>query len=170
MPDLFCSGLGTGLEHLGVIQVQEEVQVAGMDAERVHRWTKWLNLAICNQPPNNSIKSEWQDVQRMHVYKKVTWKKLNEDLLQEFNQQASGLLFIFSQLKPLYKILHLCIHLEENRGQHLSIDIKPHCYDFMVDVRRYRKQLRLKTLRAPTAAPSGYNTPPNLGHLPSLKG
>lgn len=46
---------------------------------------------------------------------KVTWKKLYENLLQELNQQASGLLFVFSQLTSLYNVLHLCIHLEENK-------------------------------------------------------
>lgn len=45
--DLFCGGLGTGLEHLGVFQVQEQIQVAGVDAESVDRWTKLQNLAFC---------------------------------------------------------------------------------------------------------------------------
>lgn len=35
MSHLFCGGLGTGLEHLGVVQVQEQVYVAGVDAESV---------------------------------------------------------------------------------------------------------------------------------------
>lgn len=45
----------------------------------------------------------------------LTWKKLYENLLQKLNQQASGLLFIFSEFTSLHNVLHLCIHLE-NRG------------------------------------------------------
>jgi len=35
MAYLVCGGLGTGLEHLGVFKVQEQVQVTGVDAESV---------------------------------------------------------------------------------------------------------------------------------------
>lgn len=35
--DLLCGGLGTRLEHFGVFQVQEQVQVTGVDAESVDR-------------------------------------------------------------------------------------------------------------------------------------
>ena len=46
----------------------------------------------------------------------LTWKKLNEHLLQKLNQQASSLLFIFSKLASLHNVLHLLVHLEDNRG------------------------------------------------------
>lgn len=46
MPDLFCGGLGMSLELLGVVQVQEEVQVTGLDAKRVDRGAKRQNLAV----------------------------------------------------------------------------------------------------------------------------
>lgn len=47
---------------------------------------------------------------------KVTWEKLHKNFLQELNQQTTGLLFIFSQLAPLYDVLHLCIYLRGNKG------------------------------------------------------
>lgn len=50
----------------------------------------------------------------------ITWKELHKNLLQELNQQASGLLFVFSQLEPLHHVLHLCIHLEQNQGRQLQ--------------------------------------------------
>lgn len=37
MSDLFCVGLGTCLEDLGVFQVQKQVYVTGVDAESVDR-------------------------------------------------------------------------------------------------------------------------------------
>lgn len=37
MSDLFRGGLGTGLEHFGVFQVQEQVQVTGVDTKSVDR-------------------------------------------------------------------------------------------------------------------------------------
>lgn len=48
---------------------------------------------------------------------KVTWEKLDKNLLQQLNQQASSLLFIISQLKTLDNVLHLSVHLEWNKGQ-----------------------------------------------------
>lgn len=45
-PDLFCGGLGTSLELLGVVQVQEEVKVTGLDPEGVDRGAKGLDLAV----------------------------------------------------------------------------------------------------------------------------
>lgn len=46
MPDLFGSGLGMSLELLGVVQVQEEVQVTGVDAKGVDRGAKRQNLTV----------------------------------------------------------------------------------------------------------------------------
>lgn len=37
MSDLVCGSFGAGLEHLGLFQVQEQVQVTGVDAESVDR-------------------------------------------------------------------------------------------------------------------------------------
>lgn len=51
---------------------------------------------------------------------KFTWEKLHKNLLQQLNQQAPSLLFVFSQLASLYNVLHLCIYLKENKGQHLG--------------------------------------------------
>lgn len=34
-------------------------------------------------------------------FQKVTWEKLHKNLLQELNQQASGLLLVFTQLESL---------------------------------------------------------------------
>lgn len=54
MPDLFCGGLGKSLELLGVVQVQEEVQVTGLDAKRVDRGAKRENLAVCRSTKHDS--------------------------------------------------------------------------------------------------------------------
>lgn len=65
----------------------------------------------------------------VRVFTKITWEKLYKNLLHELNQQASGVLFIFSQLKLLNNVLHLGVHLEGNKGQHRSPFVNKHtCY------------------------------------------
>lgn len=102
---------------------------------------EWIPKVLTDEPngriwlsathPNIIVKERtnlWQPSAHAHVcsicvFTKVTWKKLDKNLLQELNQQASALLFIFSQLKSLYNVFHLCIHLEENKGQYYGISV-----------------------------------------------
>lgn len=76
MSDLFCVGLGTCLEDLGVFQVQKQVYVTGVDAESVDRWTKRQDVAFCN--PSKQWWKQWESqsmTNHLHNYHYESFQK-----------------------------------------------------------------------------------------------